>query len=471
MKLHKYNITLCVLLVSCIVASACGSENVNPSRSKTERHFAAFEKWARTNGILVNKVRISPEFRGIVATERVRKGDLLVAVPSKLFVNAETLPFHHNQFETKDLTAIVNKAIASYSKHPLPNFSPRAVACAVWLLYQKNGFSSKWDAWLRVMPTEFDTPLMLEPMDLELLEGSTLLELSEKLRTEAEEMFDTIERKLFREQRYVFPEDKYTLEYFSWAFTTYRTRSFTVGLVPYADFFNHDPTMKEGNYYYDKVDDMFKVFASKDYDQGDEVMITYLGGGFGLSNTGLFYYYGFVVPHVAEDSVTMFYRPQLRGATDLNVKRQIYINEMKYNRDKVFLSTNNEFDPRLLFVLRLIHHPNASAIDYIYQLTPYKCPIHDTMPVSARMDLLLEIDRLVENKLSEYPEESDPIHDNDSNRTKTLKYLVESEKEVLQSIKNNVRRYIVYYYNHRFEALDSLWKLEELNRLGYCPVR
>jgi hypothetical protein len=56
-----------------------------------------------------------------------------------------------------------------------------------------------------------------------------------------------------------------------------RTRSFTVGLVPYADFFNHDPTMKEGNYYYDKVDDMFKVFASKDYDQGDEVMITYLG--------------------------------------------------------------------------------------------------------------------------------------------------------------------------------------------------
>jgi hypothetical protein len=94
----------------------------------------------------------------------------------------------------------------------------------------------------------------------------------------------------------------------------------------------------------------------------------------------------------------MFYRPQLRGATDLNVKRQIYINEMKYNRDKVFLSTNNEFDP---------------------------CPIHDTMPVSARMHLLLEIDRLVENKLSEYPEESDPIHDNDSNRTKTLKYLVE----------------------------------------------
>jgi hypothetical protein len=36
-------------------------------------------------------------------------------------------------------------------------------------------------------------------------------------------MFDTIERKLFREQRYVFPEDKYTLEDFSWAFTTYRS--------------------------------------------------------------------------------------------------------------------------------------------------------------------------------------------------------------------------------------------------------
>lgn len=130
--------------------------------------------------------------------------------------------------------------------------------------------------------------------------------------------------------------------------------------------------MKDSNYYYDKVDDMFKVLASKDYNIGDEVMITYLGvssrskiwlysfvdhrnlqGGFGLSNTGLFYYYGFVVPHVAEDSVTMFYRPQLRsGTTDLNVKRQIYINAMKLNRDKVYLSTNNEFDPRLLFVLR-----------------------------------------------------------------------------------------------------------------------
>lgn len=35
--------------------------------------------------------------------------------------------------------------------------------------------------------------------------------------------------------------------------------------------------MKEGNYYYDKVDDMFKIFASKDYEKGEEVMITYLG--------------------------------------------------------------------------------------------------------------------------------------------------------------------------------------------------
>lgn len=56
-----------------------------------------------------------------------------------------------------------------------------------------------------------------------------------------------------------------------------RTRAFSVGMVPYADFFNHDPTMKDSNYYYDKVDDMFKVLASKDYNVGDEVMITYLG--------------------------------------------------------------------------------------------------------------------------------------------------------------------------------------------------
>lgn len=56
-----------------------------------------------------------------------------------------------------------------------------------------------------------------------------------------------------------------------------RTRSFSVGMVPYVDFFNHDPTMREGNYYYDKAEDMFKVFAGKDYNIGDEVMITYLG--------------------------------------------------------------------------------------------------------------------------------------------------------------------------------------------------
>jgi hypothetical protein len=47
--------------------------------------------------------------------------------------------------------------------------------------------------------------------------------------------------------------------------------------VPYADFFNHDPTMKQGNYYLDRVDNKFKVFASRDYNTGEEVMITYYG--------------------------------------------------------------------------------------------------------------------------------------------------------------------------------------------------
>lgn len=47
------------------------------------------------------------------------------------------------------------------------------------------------------------------------------------------------------------------------------------------------------------------------------------------------------------------------------------------------------------------------------------------MPVSARTTLLREINRLVENKLGEYPEESETIRDDDSNRVKILKYIVE----------------------------------------------
>lgn len=47
------------------------------------------------------------------------------------------------------------------------------------------------------------------------------------------------------------------------------------------------------------------------------------------------------------------------------------------------------------------------------------------MPVNARITLLLEIDRLMEQKLSEYPDDSEPIQDDDSNRTKILKYIVE----------------------------------------------
>jgi hypothetical protein len=59
-----------------------------------------------------------------------------------------------------------------------------------------------------------------------------------------------------------------------------------------------------------------------------------------------------VVPHVAEDSVTMMYRPDLRGVSDLNVKRHKYLSQWDYTRQRVYLSTSHEFDPRLLFVLR-----------------------------------------------------------------------------------------------------------------------
>lgn len=221
--------------------------------------------------------------------------------------------------------------------------------------------------------------------------------------------------------------------------------------------------MKESTYYYDRASDTFKVFATREYDIGDEVMISYLGvrsvngPKLIIILTNIWLGRIWLIEHrpilllwihrtscgrgLSDDVLQTWTSWPSRNWFERQAKnlyqclkawprQSIHVDEQPiWSTITVHSKVNFCFDVSqvacLTFNYRLLYHPNASAIDNMYHLTPFACPAHDSMPVNARMDMLLEIDRLMRQKLSEYPDDPEPIHSDDSNRVKTLKYLIE----------------------------------------------
>lgn len=420
----------------------------------------------------------------MVATAPIRKHEKIVAAPSHMIIDHETILKNDSKLKTLWDKAKLND-LRRYVF-----FNERAIIFTLWLLANRYK-ATFWSPWFAVLPTKLFSPLLLSEEDFHLLNGSGVQFLSAQLRKEAQATYWWLNETIFSQYREQFPSNTTTYQHFSWAYTIYRTRNFMEGLVPVADFFNHHPRIHTASYGWDDDERAFVVRASHDAKPGDEVFITYKGGGAGLTNAALWFYYGFFMPGEATESFSLLYEPDIlkqiysprpKKKKDRFLYDKIAIlNERKLLSRKLYTITEIEIDPRLLWLLRVLNAKDKKSLNTLQTFNPMLCPLRGLFPLELEKSVMTQLLAIFSRQLAAYPTrliDDEYVLYTASEELTTEKYLItlllRAEKSLLsqyiEALKEAMRqirlqsRWSKIYRPHSPFVVDEL----QIDRFGNC---
>ncbi|KAJ5210385.1 hypothetical protein N7472_000524 [Penicillium cf. griseofulvum] len=260
----------------------------------------AFTEWAISNGIDTNSVtpaRFQGRGLGMMATRNIKKGELVLQVPTHLMLRVEDISSTFINKLPEDIA--VHAVLAAYLTHGAPD------ELSKYELWRKSWPSRKdfEDSMPILWPTALGGPQLLTskddaPTDSEqpcLLPPSlsgrwNSLHPSPKMRKYSSDYQNIISqqaqrlRKAWTDVISAFPDTNW--ETFSYNWLIVNTRSFywmgdgqetpedpndAMGLVPFADYFNHADVARDVKF----DENTYEFRATKDYEEGEEVFMNY----------------------------------------------------------------------------------------------------------------------------------------------------------------------------------------------------
>jgi len=250
--------------------------------------------------------------RGLVTTAPLQDGDMMMEISGAFILYSTNLHIH-------------NMAQLQRALDENPEFrEDKQLLCAIVILHEYFYPQSFWAPFFRLIPKSVTVAEMWEKEARKAVEGTLLF--GEMLRYSKQSLSRTYHDKLvpfFKNYPEVFDGRVYTKEEYRWAQAIANSRSFDFSnifgeyvLVPYADLFNHccdngGDTEKNrvATYTYTMDTDIFRVYASKDYSEGEQVYITYGE----KSNSQFLISYGFMFANNIADTIdlTAIHFPQV----------------------------------------------------------------------------------------------------------------------------------------------------------------
>lgn len=222
--------------------------------------------------------------RSACARSRLAAGALILEVPRRLFLSQEL---------ARD--SEIGQRIAASGVELRDERS----WLAALLLQEKHAPGSAWAPYLATLPDSHrHMPLLFEPAQLALLEGSSALRLLEAQRQSVLQDYQSLCRHVPGFERFSSAE-------FTWARLTVLTRAFrltvqgqsTRAIVPLADLFDHHRPM-EASWTFDGERDSFTLTALQDFRPGEPIRISYGR----KSNSELLVHYGFCLEENEDDT-------------------------------------------------------------------------------------------------------------------------------------------------------------------------
>ena len=305
----------------CNFAHSLKKENKQTTTSDLSESEVKFLKWLDSKDIPKHDLEIKyfPTIgtkvlhRGLTSKVDKKRGDLLLQIPSSLFMS---------------------KLSASRSKigkvlDMLSDVVGEKVVLALHTLYEKYQPNSEWREYLDIMPkmNELDHMLFWSEQDIALLQcpeewQCPIIARVRKQRKKVGKLYTELQPVMHE----FFEANQFTYENFAWAYAISLSRSFALNIteryghsivttekekakdfgilslmVPFCDFLNHHNSYPALQFAYDYDDKtkFLKIYADNDYIAGEEIFISY---GI-MTNPDLLVTYGFVLPNNAYETV------------------------------------------------------------------------------------------------------------------------------------------------------------------------
>ncbi|KAK9119172.1 hypothetical protein Scep_017265 [Stephania cephalantha] len=199
----------------------------NPAPSTT---LQTFWDWLSNKGVVSPKSPsvkpgIVPEGLGLISQKIFSRNEVVVEVPSKVWINSDTVA-------------------ASEIGGLCGGLKPWA-SIALFLLREKGREDSPWRSYIEIMPSGNDSTIFWSEEELSELQGTQLLGTTVGVKEYVQSEFLKIEEEIILPNKHMFPT--ITLDDFLWAFAMLRSRAFSnlrgqnLVLIPLADLINHSP--------------------------------------------------------------------------------------------------------------------------------------------------------------------------------------------------------------------------------------
>jgi histone-lysine N-methyltransferase SETD3 len=225
--------------------------------------------------------------RGLFASKKIEYRDCMFRIPFCAQLSPDNLP--------QEIKSLVGKEVSNVAKLAM-----------VILLEKKLGQHSEWAPYINCLPKidEMNSTIFWTGDELEMIQKSTLYQ-------------ETIKKKDLTEKEYLaikpildsFPKffEDVDLEGFMHACALVESRAWGstsrgMSMIPFADFLNHDGTLKT-YLLFDEDKQISEVVSDCSYAPGDEILIRYAK----FSNSTLLLDFGFTLPHNTHDQVQVVF--------------------------------------------------------------------------------------------------------------------------------------------------------------------
>ena len=331
-------------------------ENKEKEKNINEyNNYILYMKNLYENNIYINKLSvlfINENMRGIIATDNIKKNDILIKIPKDFLITLEEAENNNKDLFTEE----IKKELSSPSHCILSYFLLKEI---------EKGEKSKWYYYFKFLPKSYlNFPIFYTEKELNILEGTKFKKLINEKKEEIKKDYEVLcqKIKLF---------SQYSYEHFCKIRCIISSRLF--GLIikgkkndiiaPFADLLNHKRS-RDTKWFFSGNENFFGIIALKNINKGFQVYDSYGR----KSNVRYLLNYGFTIENNEDDDI------QIQISLDSNcINFQQKINLVSIFPKRIFYLSKNIEDIQTFqffsFVRLLIYDGNIENVNFNFPIS------------------------------------------------------------------------------------------------------
>ena len=318
-------------------------------------NYILYMKNLYENNIYINKLSvlfINENMRGIIATDNIKKNDILIKIPKDFLITSEEAENNNKDLFTEE----IKKELSSPSHCILSYFLLKEI---------EKGEKSKWYYYFQFLPKSYlNFPIFYTEKELNILEGTKFKKLINEKKEEIKKDYKILCQKIELFSQYSF-------EQFCKIRCIISSRLF--GLIikgkkndiiaPFADLLNHKRS-RDTKWFFSENENYFGIIALKNINKGFQVYDSYGR----KSNLRYLLNYGFTIENNEDDDI------QIQISLDSKcINFQQKINLVSIFPKRIFYLSKNIEDIQTFqffsFVRLLIYDGNVENVNFNFPIS------------------------------------------------------------------------------------------------------